>query len=309
MEELLGDWKIGSVETIMPTPTGGGRTWFVRTTANRGYVLKESDLTRSEREHEVMLGLSGTRVPVAPPIPTVAGDWYAQGRDGKVYCLYPRLPGKVVPEHYAGDARERARGFGRAIGLLHTGLRELDGATGFPEMALVAHIDEWAIPRIRGGGTAVDAGLLEQIWRDARSELEPLYLELPQQLIHRDPHPSNMLFSAGRLTGWVDFELVRRGPRVFDLCYCASSLLVDGFEDDEKRRKWPALLRSLARGYEEFCPLTDPERLAVYAVFVAIELIFIAFWLERHNEGAAIQCERLLHWIATHEASLRFDEV
>ena len=91
---------------------------------------------------------------------------------------------------------------------------------------------------------------IEQIWRDARSELEPIYKELPRQLIHRDAHPSNMLFSAGRLTGLLDFELVRRGPRIFDLCYCASSLLVDGFEDCEKGQKWPSLFRSLVRGYE-----------------------------------------------------------
>jgi Ser/Thr protein kinase RdoA (MazF antagonist) len=113
-----------------------------------------------------------------------------------------------------------------------------------------------------------------------------------------------MLFSAGQLTGWLDFELVRRGPRVFDLCYCASSLLVEGFEDLEQGRQWPGLFRSLVRGYEKSCPLTDPERQAVYGVFVAIELIFLAFWMDRHNEDAAAECERLVYWLAKNRDAL-----
>ena len=304
MEEFLGSWDVGSVETIIPTPTGGGRTWFVRTAGGSRYVLKESDLVRTEREHEVIFGLSGTQVPVAMPTRAADGNRYVQGRDGKVCSLYPRLPGQVVPEHYAGDAGKRAGGFGRAIGLLHTGLRELDGMTGFPEMALVTHIDEWAMPRIREGRAVVDAGGLEQIWREARSELGPASKELPRQLIHRDPHPSNMLFTEGRLTGWVDFDLVRRGPRMFDLCYCASSLLVEGFEDHEKGQLWPSLYRSMVQGYEELWPLAASERRAAYGVFVVIELIFTAFWLDRGNEGGARQCERLLYWLAAHRDAL-----
>jgi Ser/Thr protein kinase RdoA (MazF antagonist) len=305
MEEFLKKWEIGHIDTIAPTgSTGGGRTWFVRTAGGSRYVLKESNLARAEQEHGVILGLSGTQVPVAVPVRAADGNRYIQGRDGQVYSLYPRLPGDVVPDHYAGDARQRARGFGRAIGLLHTGLRELDGATGFPEMALVTQIDEWAMPRIREGEATVYAIALERIWQEARSELEPVSKELPRQLIHRDPHPSNMLFSAGQLTGWVDFELVRRGPRLFDLCYCASSLLFDGFEDEEKGRLWPALFRFMVRGYEESYPLKASERRAVYGVFVAIELIFVAFWLDRSNEDGARQCERLLYWLAAHRDAL-----
>ena len=303
MKGLLKHWDVGGVDTIARTPTGGGRTWLVRTAASEVYVLKASDLARCEREHEVIHGLSGTQVPVAVPVETAAGHPYFQGRDGQVYSLYPRLAGDVVPEHYGGDARKRAKDFGRAIGLLHTGLLELDGATGFPEMALVAQIDGWAIARIREARGTVDAGGLERIWQDARSELEPVSRVLPRHLIHRDPHPSNMLFSEGRLTGWVDFELVRRGPRLFDLCYCASSLLVDGFEDDEKGQMWPRLYRSLVQGYEEFCPLTASERRAVYGVFVSIELIFVAWWIDMENAGGAMQCERLLSWLAAnHDA-------
>jgi len=304
LKQLLQEWNIDRIDVIEPTPSGGRRTWFVRTAAKRSFVLKKSDLTRSERECNALLALSKTEIPVALPVTTVEGDWYVESHRGEIYCLYPRLPGCVVTEHYAGDAWRRATGFGRAIGFLHTCLLECDDVNGYQEMDLDEQVGEWAIPRIRQGGTMVDACAIEQIWQDARSELKPLCNELPRQLIHRDAHPSNMLFSAGRLTGFLDFEMIRRGPRVFDVCYCGSSILVEGFEDSEKGQKWPSLFHSLVRGYEEFCPLTATERLAVYGVFVSIGLLFMAFWLDTHDRDAARMNESLLFWLATNRDAL-----
>jgi hypothetical protein len=41
----------------------------------------------------------------------------------------------------------------------------------------------------------------------------------------------------------------------------------------------------------------------VYGVFVSIELIFVAWWIDMENAGGAMQCERLLSWLAAnHDA-------
>ena len=304
MRELLKQWGIGRVYTIAPTPLGGGRTWFVKTMAKGDFVLKVSDLMRSEREYDLLLELSKTEIPVALPITTMEGDWCARSCGGKVYCLYPRLPGNVITEHYAGDAEKRALGFGRAIGLLHTCFQARADVNGHRELALLEQIEQWALPRIREEGSAVDARAIERIWRDAEAELGPLYSKLPRQVIHRDPHPSNMLFSAGRLTGFLDFEMVRRGPRAFDVCYCGSSILVEGFEDSEKAQRWARLVHSLTRGYGEYFPLVASERLAMYGVLVSIELLFIAFCMDTRNYDAARTNERLLHWLATNRQVL-----
>jgi Ser/Thr protein kinase RdoA (MazF antagonist) len=221
-----------------------------------------------------------------------------------ICCLYPRLPGEVATEHYGGDAEKRALGFGQAIGLLHTCFRECADENGYRDIELLEQVEEWAIPRIREEGAMVDCCAIEQIWRDAESELKLLYEELPQQLIHRDAHPFNMLFSAGRLTGFLDFEMVLRGPRVFDVCYCGGAILVEGFEDPEQGQKWPSLFHSLVRGYDKFCPLTASERLALYGVFMAIQLIFLAFWMDRDDKDSARTCERLVYWLATNHNAL-----
>ena len=128
-----------------------------------------------------------------------------------------------------------------------------------------------------------------------------LYSELPKQLIHRDPNPANMLYDKGQLTGFVDFDMVVRGPRIFDVCYCGSSILVSGFQDSAKLEKWLGLFRSLVRGYQEVCPLTSSEYLALYGTLAAIQLLFMAFSLETQAEGAARCNASVLSWLSANK--------
>jgi len=303
MRELLQAWGIGHVESISPTPSGGGKTWFVRTAAAE-YVLKERDPDGAEMERRVLQALSRTPVPVAAPLTTVSGDLGAKGRDDAYYCLYPRLEGEIVTEHYAGDAEARAERFGRAVGLLHACFRECSDVPVPPRSELMERIVEGIIPRIREGAPSAEADVIERLWWDAEAELGPLYDALPQQIIHRDAHTANMLFVGERLTGWLDFEMVRRGLRVFDICYCAGSMLVEGLGHPDRERAWPGLFCALVRGYDAFCPLTAAERRATYGVFVAIELLFVAFFMDLGNADAARGGVRTLRWMAAHHDDL-----
>ncbi len=305
VEEILAKWHIGPVSTVKATPVGGGRTSFVTTVDSRCFVLKaKPEQLLSEREYILSCELSQAGVPVPAPITTVDGDWYAVDNEGQAFWLYPKLSGKVVAEHYAGDAEKRAGAFGRAIGFLHEHLQACDDLSGFRDMDMIGAIQEWAIPCIHTGKTVVNAEAIESIWRDVDHEFASPYDDLPKQLIHRDAHPSNMIFDQGKLTGFLDFEMAVRGPRVFDVCYCASAILVDGFQDPEKARKWLALFRSLVNGYEAFYSLSPQERLAVYGVLVVIELLFIAFFVDTHNEDAAKNTERLLYWLSANRETL-----
>ncbi len=304
VKEFLEKWHIGPVVAIEPTPFGG-KTLFVTTDDNECFILKEThDRARSQREYALLCELSQAGVSVPLPIPAVDGDWYAVDNEGQAFWLYPKLPGKVFAEHYAGDAEQQAEALGRAIGFLHGHLQACGDLSGFRDMNLIGQIQEWAIPCICAGKAMVDAEAIEKIWRDVEREFVSLYDDLPKQLIHRDAHPSNMLFDRKKLTGFLDFEMAVKGVRVFDICYCASAILVDGFQDPEKASKWPALFRSLVSGYETFGSLSSSERLAVYGVLVMIELLFTAYWLDTHNEDAARSTERLLHWLSANRETL-----
>lgn len=305
MKRILEKWPIGPIATIEPTPLGGGKTSFVTTDDGECFVLKKKpDQMRSQREYVLSRELSQAGVPVPVPITTVDGDWYAVDDEGQAFWLYPKLSGKVATEHYAGDAERRAEGFGKAIGFLHEYLQSCSDSSDFRDMNLIGQIQEWAIPCIRAGKAVVSAEAIERIWRDVEGEFVPLHDDLPKQLIHRDAHPYNMLFNEGELTGFLDFELAVKGARVFDICYCASAILVDGFQDPEKADKWLALFRSLVSEYETFRALSSSERLAVYGVLVTIELLFTAYWLDTHNEDAARSTERLLYWLSANRETL-----
>lgn len=287
MEKLLRRWNIGNVRAVEPISSYWGKTSLVKAVDGHCYILKEKlDLSQTEQESNLLSSLSKVGAPVAVPVHTVDSAWYASN-EGKIFCLYPKLPGEIIAEHYAGNATTRAEAYGKAIGLLHTCFLMCDSLSEYQDMRLMEQIQEWAIPCIRKHKTIVDGDLAEKIWRDVEQEIVSLYDKLPKQLIHRDLNPANMLFDTGRLTGFVDFEMVVRGPRIFDVCYCGTSLLVNGFPYTEKLQRWPALFGSLVKGYQEVCPLTPSELFALYGTLAAIELLFVAFSLETQAEGAA----------------------
>lgn len=300
MEQILARWGIRGPVTISPTALGSGRTWSIDSLAGRHYMLKAVDRTRADRERRVLLGLAAAGVPVAPPIAAEDGAWYVEDREGRPHCLYARLPGTAYTTYYDADGEAWAGRFGRALGLLHEGLRKCAEPEGPRDAGIIDQVNTWVMPRIRAATGIVDGDAAERVWRDVAPTLDALYGGLPQQLIHRDPHPGNMLFLGGQLTGWLDLEQVRRGPRLFDVCYCAGSILVEGFEEPDRARRWPGLFRSLVRGYDAFLPLTEGERQAAYGVFVMIELTFVGFYLELGLGETAQMAERLLHWMAAH---------
>ncbi len=297
MEELLRNWNIGNVSAIEPISSYWGKTSLIKTFDGHCFILKEkSNSSKTEQESNLLSSLSKVGAPVAMPVRTVDAAWCAV-KEGKIFCLYPKLPGEIISEHYAGNATSRAEALGKAIGFLHTCFLKCDNLSNYPDMQLMEKIREWAIPCIRKHKTIVNGDSIEKVWRDVEQEMGSLYDELPKQLIHRDSNPANMLFDAGRLTGFVDFEMVVRGPRIFDVCYCGSSLLVSGFPHIEKMQSWPALFRSLVKGYQEVFPLTSSESLALYGTLAAIELLFAAFSLETQAEEAAKCNASVLNWL------------
>ncbi len=304
MKDLLRNWDIGNVTAIEPISSYGGKATHLRTVDGRDFILKEKpDLVKAEQESNLLFNLSKAGAPVAVPVATVDGDWCALD-NGRIFCLYPRLPGEVIREHYAGNAVGRAEMFGKAIGLLHACLLKCESLEDYLELHLLKQMREWALPCVHTHKGSVDGDSLERAWLKVERKLEPLYDRLPKQLIHRDAHPANMLFDGDKLVGFIDFELVVRGPRIFDVCYCGTSLLVSGFPQAEKMQAWPGLFHSLLKGYQEINPLTSAEVKALFGILTAIELLFVAFSLENGAESAARCNESLLHWLSANRELL-----
>ncbi len=85
--------------------------------------------------------------------------------------------------------------------------------------------------------------------------------DLPQQVLHRDYGPSNMLMDDERVTAILDFEFAGVDLRLFDLCVAISwwpvRLMGTGQE-------WE-LIDSFGRAYSASVPLSEAELLALPA--------------------------------------------
>ena len=297
MDALLRNWSIGKISKTKAIPSYWGKTSLIKTMNGKFFILKEkSDISITKKESNLLVHLLKAGAPVAVPIRTLKSEWYVID-EGKIFCLYPKLPGENITEHYAGNATSRAEKFGKAIGQLHTWFSKCDGIPGYSELKLLEIIQEWALPCIRKHKGVVSEEAIEAAWSGVEMDLNKHYHELPKHLIHRDPNPANMLFDKGKLTGFIDFEMVERGPRIFDLCYCGTSLLVGAYPDYKKMQTWPDLYHAIVKGYQEFISLTSIELKSLYGTLVTIELLFAAFSLESGNEGAAKCNASVLFWL------------
>ena len=83
---------------------------------------------------------------------------------------------------------------------------------------------------------------------------------LPKQLIHRDYHRGNVLFTDEALVGFLDFDLVHQGPRLFDVCYCASGVLSESFREAGYVEYWLNILEAIFRAYGRNASLSRQER-------------------------------------------------
>jgi Ser/Thr protein kinase RdoA (MazF antagonist) len=304
---VLAAWDIDPILTIEAFQTSeyrtSGRVIFIRTRAGQ-YVLKRMGgdrLLSPELYYVLAATLQEQGVPVAVPLLTRAGTpAVQQGAD--LYCLFPYLAGEVISEHDGANAEARAWQFGKAIAELHRGLRACDGLIAVPEMDLPGEVAASSqVIRARGGA---GADLLKKALVELNRDLVQCYANLPIQLIHRDAHAANLLFCEERVSGWLDFELTRRGPRIFDLCYCATSLLMAAMDDPARRMRWLAVLGQLVQAYSSVNPLTEAERSALWVMLLSIEVIFAGYFIHQKDERGVLQNLDALLWIDQHRTQI-----
>lgn len=112
---------------------------------------------------------------------------------------------------------------GTALGQLHAVLDGLPPLwAGAP---LDTPLDDLTVFAEQGTGLAADPALVERT-AELTAELRPL-LDGPAMTLHGDPHPGNLLRTAGGLV-WTDLEDTSRGPRGWDLACLRTTGRLDG---------------------------------------------------------------------------------
>lgn len=111
-----------------------------------------------------------------------------------------------------------------------------------------------------------------------KNEFGKLIDKLPTQPIHRDINPSNIIFAGKEFKGFVDFDLTEVSVRIFDICYCATAILSECFNNQINFEVWQEILDNLIKGYNRIDNLSEYEIEAIPYVIYSIEIICIAYF-------------------------------
>ncbi len=308
---VLTHWPIDPPTTL--TSLAGGtnnRAWLVETASAVSYVLRLmaglTDLPRVRYEAALLAALHGTTLPFHLPLPvlTHAGDVLLplklNDAEQAIVTLTPFLPGHIPARNAANSAHAAA-----ALAQLDAALAAIP-ASALPSSEGVAHFLygdlEHCHPLVSDPVAMVEqllppeeARAVTRILTQARHDWETLAAgDLPQQVLHRDFGPGNVLMEGERVTAILDFEFAGVDRRVFDLCVAISwwpvRLMGTGQE-------WE-LIDSLGRAYTAYVPLTEEELLALPATLRMRDTTSLVYRIGRYmagQESARLIQERAQH--------------
>jgi Ser/Thr protein kinase RdoA (MazF antagonist) len=262
------------------------------------YILKTGKDVDSIRRHIAITNcLRRFGIPVAEIVPTLEKDALLIA-DGNYYLLSKRLPGKHIENIYDQDYCLFARRSGEVIANLHRALQVVQQEIQCWDNNLLDEMQGW----IKAFFDASGYSLISQQEFDASVyALEKMSNFLPKQLIHRDIHFGNLLFENGDVTGYIDFDLSQINYRIFDICYFALGLLIDGFAYEDKSAKWFQMLKNIIQGYESISMMTCEEKQAAVSVMECIELLFTAYFFQNGNLALAENAANMFYWIRKNE--------
>jgi len=95
------------------------------------------------------------------------------------------------------------------------------------------------------------------------------------------------------------------GPRLFDLCYYSTSLLMDALCESDRTALWFSVLEYLVSGYQEVEILTANECTLLPYVLLAIEAIFLSYYFSINDRVGAMKNVQALEWIHRNLAEVK----
>lgn len=122
------------------------------------------------------------------------------------------------------------------------------------------------------------ANLSNEFCDKYKKEFGNLIDKLSTQLIHRDINPSNMIFAGKEFKSFVGFDLSEVNLRIFDICYYATAILSECFNNQINFEVWQEILDNLIKGYNRIDNLSEYEIEAIPYVIYSIEIICIAYF-------------------------------
>ncbi len=270
------------------------QVWKVEMAEGNSYVLRlipdRNYIAHIRYEVAVLRALSEKSLPFLLPVPVKTWDGDSIGtieqEDGEeVFALLtPLLPGRLHDRNNVAIVANA----GVALAQLDSAFAEIsdmDIAEGVPLFATFGELARChplvpdplaAVERL-----PIDSEQATKIQRFLASIMErvpDLYRRLPQQFMHRDYDPSNILVDEQRVTAVLDFEFVGIDLRILDLCVALSwwpaNVMGTG-------KEW-ALIDVLGHAYCSHFPLSEEELLAIPDVFQLRDALSFVYRMGRY---------------------------
>ena len=293
MKKILEKWDPKFAKAEISSITDG--VWRVELGKETYMLKRRSTRTRVWEEYDLLAWLTAHKQPISPLLYTGEEIPWAEYQGG-FYILYSYVegtPGNELARFDSAIARET----GAALASLHKELAAYGSSEAFPTFDLFHEVASFAWPEVQGYATMKFRNRLHDLEQAIGGELVNPYEALPRQLIHRDFHPGNLVFKHDKLVGILDFDRVRVAIRLFDLCYLATAVLSEDFQDPKKRNDWVGILQALIEGYGSVQRLEKTEGYSFLFIIYLIQVLFIAHHLDAGNTELADLNMAMLLWI------------
>ena len=317
--ELEQLWSISELWSVRPVAQGENNLTQIIETSSGNYVLRsyrnDRSLERIRYETSVLTHLQQKVLPfqVPAPIPTVTGEFFAILM-GSIVTLSPYLRG-FVPNN---DNLEQTYAAGQALAELTEALHNIR-VDVTPIVAPFPHsgdFEGWAGAVINPSDIIQKLPLTKEeqtgilILIEETQALAPaIYQTLPQQIIHRDYDPSNVLMVENSVTGILDFEFCGRDLRILDLAY-ALSQWAEGLWNTG--REW-SVMDAFSQGYLQHQKLSLVELETLPLIFRLRAATSLFFRFGRFVKGFETTESILVHiqehlyretWLKMHDEKL-----
>ena len=283
-KEKVADIVFPETGEISDTAKYVGEDLVIKYTGNLGNTKKAIEISKALES----LGLSSPAI-----VPTKDGREYVE--NGELYfMLTKRVEGEriMASKLYLNDYEAKARFIGEIVGQLDLALSKIDVIADDSELEKA--VSEWAVPNLKGR-----LNIEEDSMDEIAQRFAVLYKDLPRQVVHRDPNPSNIILVKDKW-GFIDFELSEINARIFDPCYAATAILSETFEDKEEMLlKWTSVMKEIMYGYDSVVKMTESEKEAIPYMILANQFISTAFFADKDKYEELYKTnKKMTEWIA-----------
>ncbi|HVZ94672.1 MAG TPA: phosphotransferase [Phycisphaerales bacterium] len=258
---ILSHYEMGVIDSVQPFRGGSRAAPKLAIRSDKGaFLLKRrakgrDDPVKVACAHQIQRHLQQLGFPLPKLILTARHHESLVQLDGRIYELFEFIKGDAYD-----STPEAAADSGRTLAQLH---RLLAGFVpnwtppggSYHKLPKIAETITSLPSRMKRPSLEILAEFLRVEYLSAGERVERAgFAQWPEQLIHGDWHPGNLLYKNSRVVGVFDYDTVRKQPRIIDIANGALqfSMTHAGLDDPGK---WPAHVdadrfRAYFRGYD-----------------------------------------------------------